>query len=250
MESKEGKIMAAEDCKVCKQCGRMRPISMFTQYAPKGKGIRNTTRGHWTICKDCEKINRDINRADKLPAEKRSLAQTQLLSLAPEYYKSLVDKGLEPQGAYARRLLNRPYVLHGKQKASSLDIMMKQVPGLDVPDHLEGTWGEVAISDDHVLPQTHSGDDTVKAKSPGKSAAVVRRHQDYKSFEDVERELKDLLSRIESGKFEGDVFDMDDAYTNIWTGANKDAFETEASAELKDLDATVSSVINTKMREE
>jgi|WetSurMetagenome_2_1015567.scaffolds.fasta_scaffold76457_2 hypothetical protein len=261
-----------EETRVCKQCGRMKVLSEFRKYASKSKGLRQCSQGHWTICKDCEKINRDINLADSTPVDKRSDKQILLLSVAEAYYKDLVDKGLEPQGGFARRIFNRPYILHGEERHSNLDtlnLMAKQTPGLDVPDKNDAEWvknqrnaaitsveaqlGKAPMSDSDVatpLPIIESGDNSVKTWVPSHSDAVVRRHEDYKSFVDVENELRDLLERIEGNTFEGDAFDMDDTYSNIWSGTDKSNYDVQASAALKDLDATVTGVINTKMREE
>jgi len=91
--------------KRCLQCGRQLPAEMFIKYAPRGAGIRNTTQGRHTICKECESFNNGMTRIWKTPAEQRSDTQTKVLVQAADFYKELHARGLHPTGAYARHVL-------------------------------------------------------------------------------------------------------------------------------------------------
>ncbi len=91
--------------KVCKQCGIQQVEDNFRKYYSRGNGIRNSTQGRNTVCLKCEKLNATINRIYRAGAKNER--EEALLTQAAEYYKHLVDKGLEPIGAYAGSVTGR-----------------------------------------------------------------------------------------------------------------------------------------------
>lgn len=84
--------------KICKQCGRDLQIEEFRKYTPRGNGIYNTTQGHHTICKNCEKISSRASIA-------LSKNDREAIEMLREHYKLLQEHGLPPVTAPARRLL-------------------------------------------------------------------------------------------------------------------------------------------------
>jgi hypothetical protein len=94
--------------KVCKQCGKLKPIVAFRQYPRRGQGIRNVVEpGYYTICKDCQSFNTSINYLYKAKLNGKVLSQQdeQLLVDAARLYKAMYQRGLQPLGKYARDVL-------------------------------------------------------------------------------------------------------------------------------------------------
>lgn len=107
--------------KTCKQCGRELPIDKFRKYTPRGAGVRCTSQGYHTICKDCEAIS---NRA--AAALKRNDEET--LAKLRQHYKILQDRGLPPVTAAARKVLGEDTAPQENKK--TLDNLLAQVSGL------------------------------------------------------------------------------------------------------------------------
>jgi hypothetical protein len=109
--------------KTCVQCGRTLPISSYRPYAPRGKGIYNTTVGHHTVCKECENFNQAVAVAYK--SEARTPRQVALLEKAKVLYETLHARGLAPKGRYAADVLG----LNKEVKKTSVDKYLAELMG-------------------------------------------------------------------------------------------------------------------------
>jgi hypothetical protein len=216
--------------KVCKQCGqKLEETVYFRPYASRGRGIRASKTGFHTVCTECENFNANALRVYNKPVDTRTKADEELLSSADTLYHRLVSCGYKPVGKLAEIMLGCSYSeARGRGNQVSL-------PSVKYADSLLSK-----------LPKTPD----IPSKQATRKTIDSRQPKKYKDFAVVEKDLATLLERIENGLYIGDAFDMDDEYTSIWADANKDSFDIEASAKLKDLDATVSGLINTKMKEE
>lgn len=141
--------------KKCKQCTRLLPDTdeYFRSYVSRGRGIRKSTVGRNTVCKECESTNNIATRIWKQLVKSQD-DQTFLTELA-EYYKRLVAKGGQPIGAYAKHVLGEATHEDTKsrktttkdsvrkrivQELSSIDVMLQeynklmQIDLVDEPD--------------------------------------------------------------------------------------------------------------------
>ena len=116
--------------KVCKQCTRSLPDTeqYFKSYVPRGRGLRKSSVGRHTICRDCEHINETATRIWKRGPQNPK--ETELLEKFKTYYNKLVDKGGHPVGAYANHLLEQSRVAQGRSKVSFIDEMLNRLDGL------------------------------------------------------------------------------------------------------------------------
>lgn len=91
--------------KTCKQCLSSLPDTdeFFKSYVPRGNGLRKTTVGRNTICRECERLNGTATRIWKQGAD--SQKERDFLEKIAEYYKVLVSRGGTPLGAYAKHVL-------------------------------------------------------------------------------------------------------------------------------------------------
>lgn len=114
--------------KICKQCVKVLPDTdeYFRPYTPRGKGIRKSTVGRNTVCRECERTNNVATRIWK--QDNKSPKELEFLETIAEYYKTLVGSGGAPIGAYAK------YVLNGEEAQSdssvtSMDSILASVTG-------------------------------------------------------------------------------------------------------------------------
>lgn len=93
--------------KKCKQCMSVLPDTedYFRPYTPRGKGLRKSTVGRNTVCRECERLNSTATRIWKQGPKTEQ--EQELLDKLPVYYEVLVDKGGSPIGAYANHVLKR-----------------------------------------------------------------------------------------------------------------------------------------------
>lgn len=108
------------ETKKCKQCGEEKPIEAFRPYKSRSTGIRKTTTGHSTLCRQCESFNAMVTVAYK--ANPRSDAQQELVDKATLVYKHQLASGLDPKGALANSLR----VTHDKVSAADKYIEREQ----------------------------------------------------------------------------------------------------------------------------
>lgn len=110
--------------KTCKQCLNNLPdtAEYFKPYTPRGTGLRKTTVGRNTICRECEHLNGTATRIWKRGAQ--TPKETELLDKLQAYYKVLVDRGGHPIGAYANHVLQQTREPLGRGKTSSIDEML------------------------------------------------------------------------------------------------------------------------------
>ena len=111
--------------KRCKQCTRVLPDTddYFRPYTPRGKGVRKTTVGRNTVCRECEKMNSTSTNIWR--KAKKTKKEQEFLDKMAEYYKMLVDKGGAPIGAYAKHVLEGVEIVH--KDSSSLDNMLASI---------------------------------------------------------------------------------------------------------------------------
>ena len=84
--------------KPCKQCGRHLSVDNFRKYPARGRGVRATETGYYTICKQCESINTKADYALRKGAE-------EVIEKLRAHYQLLIDRGLPPVTAAAKRLM-------------------------------------------------------------------------------------------------------------------------------------------------
>ncbi len=114
--------------KICKQCGKQLPEESFRPYYSRSAGLRKSVTGRNTICITCEKFNATVTRYWRAGA--KTDKERELLTQAAEYYKSLVDAGLQPIGAYAKHVLGiKSDKTSNLDKA--LDVMKQQLSSED-----------------------------------------------------------------------------------------------------------------------
>lgn len=112
--------------KRCKQCMRLLPDNeeYFRPYTPRGKGLRKSTVGRNTVCRECEKTNNVASRIWK--QENKSPKELDFLEKMAEYYKMLVDKGGSPIGAYAKHVLEGAEAMTNSS-ATSMDSILANI---------------------------------------------------------------------------------------------------------------------------
>ena len=112
--------------KRCKQCTKVLPDTdeFFRVYTPRGKGLRKSTVGRNTVCRECEKINNTATRIWKLA--NISPKETEFLEKLADYYKALVDKGGAPIGAYAKHVLDGAVAMTDSS-ATSMDNILQSI---------------------------------------------------------------------------------------------------------------------------
>lgn len=122
--------------KTCKQCLTSLPdtAEFFKPYVPRGNGLRKTTVGRNTICRECERLNGTATRIWKQGADTQR--ERDFLEKVAEYYKMLVSRGGTPLGAYAKHVLHTT-VAPTECGRSALDEMLDSVVAkLDAGDPL------------------------------------------------------------------------------------------------------------------
>ena len=185
--------------KRCKQCMRVLPDTeeYFRPYTPRGKGVRKTTVGRNTVCRECETTNNVATRIWK-KAEK-SPKEIEFLDKMAEYYKALVDKGGAPIGAYAKHVLEGTAAMrdssatsidkvfaHITEELSSRDAAMMEYDRLltielvDEPDVYQDML-------DKVREQSLGADGRVTEKYREKFDAVATRFDDYEDSYDWDK---------------------------------------------------------------
>jgi len=127
--------------KICKQCGRSLPDESFRAYKPRGKGIRHTKQGRNTICITCENLN--ANMAVLWKKQNKTEEEDAVLARAAEYYKKLVDTGLQPIGTYAKHVLGTaaPRRRASEQLLDVLDSSMQHL--MDSEDKLLAEYNKL-----------------------------------------------------------------------------------------------------------
>lgn len=178
--------------KTCKQCLNNLPNTdeFFKPYVPRGKGLRKTTVGRNTICRECERLNGTATRIWKRGAQ--TPKETELLDKLKAYYKVLVDRGGHPIGAYANYVLQQTREPLRRGKLSSIDEMLGSIttvleqgdPILYEYDRLmtiEMTEEPDVYQDllDRVREQSVGADGRVTDKYLSKFEAVATRFDDY-----------------------------------------------------------------------
>lgn len=120
--------------KQCKQCMKMLPDTedFFRPYVPRGKGLRKTTVGRNTVCRDCEQINNIATRIFKQGPKTNQ--EQELLDRLPAYYKQLVAIGGQPIGAYARHILQEVAEPQARGSAALGSILDKINTTIDAGD--------------------------------------------------------------------------------------------------------------------
>lgn len=106
MDQRPEATMEPSEQKVCKQCGRKLPVDSFRKYRPRGKGIYNTKQGRSTLCKNCESVNNIVAGIERREAAGTATvkdAENKQLLIA--HYQQLIDLGLPPVTAAAKRLM-------------------------------------------------------------------------------------------------------------------------------------------------
>lgn len=106
MDQRPEATMEPGEYKVCKQCGRKLPVDSFRKYRPRGKGIYNTKQGRSTLCKNCESVNNIVAGIERREAAGTATvkdAENKQLLIA--HYQQLIDLGLPPVTAAAKRLM-------------------------------------------------------------------------------------------------------------------------------------------------
>ena len=111
--------------KQCKQCTSVFPDTeeYFRPYIPRGKGIRKTSVGRNTICKECEKLNNTSTRIWK--KNNRDPKEQLLLDKLVDYYKVLISKGGQPVGAYAKHIIEELQPKQGRGAGVLNDLLDK-----------------------------------------------------------------------------------------------------------------------------
>ncbi len=177
--------------KRCKQCTRVLPDTeeYFRPYTPRGKGIRKTTVGRNTVCRECEHLNNTATRIWKQGPKTEQ--EQELLDKLPAYYKVLVAKGGHPIGAYANHVLKREPNRH-PSSTSALDNLLNSIttvieagdPLMEEYDRLlalELTEEPDVYQDllDKVREQSLGADGRVTDKYRDKFIAVATRFDEY-----------------------------------------------------------------------
>ena len=103
VKNTEVTTMTEVTSKACKQCGRELSIDRFRKYPARGRGVYQTKQGTYTICKDCESISNRLAALQR--KETLSEQDNGVLEALREHYQKLMDKGLQPATAPARRLM-------------------------------------------------------------------------------------------------------------------------------------------------
>lgn len=169
--------------KTCVQCGRTQPISSYRPYAPRGKGIYNTTVGYHTVCKECENFNQTVTVAYN--SEARTPKQVVLLEQAKVLYETLHARGLAPKGRYAADVLG----LGKESKPTAVDSYLAALMGTG--DELMDEYDKLLTLELTDEPDVYQGllealmtkclgpDRKIQPKYKEKFEAVARRFDDY-----------------------------------------------------------------------
>ena len=169
--------------KKCVQCGRTLPISSYRQYAPRGKGIYNTTVGYHTVCKECENFNQTV--AVAYNSEARTPKQVALLEQAKALYETLHARGLAPKGRYAADVLG----LTKEVKKTSVDNYLAALMGIG--DELMDEYDRLLsleLTDEpdvyqemleELMTKCLGPDNKIQHKYKEKFEVVARRFDDY-----------------------------------------------------------------------
>lgn len=105
--------------KMCVQCGRMLEDEKYEVYVSRSTGQRKSSVGRHTVCKDCESVNRRVDRIWK-KADKTE-EDFELLAKVESIFKGLLSRGLQPKGAYARHVVDTP-PSHPRSNSLSSDL--------------------------------------------------------------------------------------------------------------------------------
>ena len=96
--------------KPCKQCGRTLSIESFRKYPYRGqKKYSGTKQGHYTICYDCEAVERHAMRLlkKKQNGELTGDVASQIQEVA-QHYTKLTKRGLPPVTKNAKLIVGQP----------------------------------------------------------------------------------------------------------------------------------------------
>lgn len=177
--------------KNCKQCTKLLPdtAEFFRPYTPRGAGLRKTTVGRNTVCRECEQLNNTATRIFKKGP--KNAQEQELMDKLPAYYKQLVAIGGQPIGAYAKHVLQETNDSQPKGSATLRNILDKVTISLEQGDQilyeydrllaLEMTEEPDVYQDllDMVREQSVGADGRVTDKYLSKFEAVATRFDDY-----------------------------------------------------------------------
>ena len=96
--------------KRCKQCGRTLNIESFRKYPYRGEGkYNNTKQGHYTICYDCEAVERHATRLLKKQENDELTPELTLqMQKVIAHYTTLTKRGLPPVTKNAKLIVGQP----------------------------------------------------------------------------------------------------------------------------------------------
>ena len=177
--------------KRCKQCMKILPDTdeYFRAYTPRGKGLRKSTVGRNTVCRDCENTNNVATRIWK-KAEK-SPKEIDFLEKMSEYYKALVDNGGSPIGAYAKHILDGTASMPNSSTSSIDKVLARITEELSNRDAVLMEYDRLLTIElvddpdvyqdllDRVREQSVGADGRVTDKYLSKFEAVATRFDDY-----------------------------------------------------------------------
>lgn len=122
--------------KNCKQCTKLLPDTdeFFRPYVPRGSGLRKTTVGRNTVCRECEQLNNVATRIFKNGP--KTTQEHELMEKLPMYYKQLVAIGGQPIGTYAKHVLQGANVSQPRGSATLGNLLNKVTESLEQGDPL------------------------------------------------------------------------------------------------------------------
>lgn len=174
------------ETKKCKQCGEEKPIEAFRPYKSRSTGIRKTTTGHSTLCKQCESFNAMVTVAYK--ANPRSDAQQELVDKATLVYKHQLASGLDPKGALANSLR----VTHDKVSAADKYIEREQqkMGGVSITTLELRTLAEAPVDEDTESKLWKLMDDCNDGKDDPEQQRLINRVEDkIKAYDNEQSEI-------------------------------------------------------------
>ena len=174
------------ETKKCKQCGEEKPIEAFRPYKSRSTGIRKTTTGHSTLCKQCESFNAMVTVAYK--ANPRSDAQQALVDKATLVYKHQLASGLDPKGALANSLR----VAHDKVSAADKYIEREQqkMGGVSITTLELRALAEAPVDEDTEKKLYKLMDDCNDGKDDPEQQELINRVEDkIKAYDNEQSEI-------------------------------------------------------------
>lgn len=178
--------------KTCKQCTKTLPDTeeFFRPYSPRGKGLRKSTVGRNTVCRECEQLNNIAARL--LKNGTKTQQEKELMEKLPAYYEQLVAIGGQPIGAYAKHILQTDNASGARKGSAALGSILDKVTiSLESGDpfiaeydkllHIELTEEPDYYQDllEGLRTSTAGPDGRVKDKYKDKFDEVATRFDDY-----------------------------------------------------------------------